>query len=121
MDKGYVSKELATLPADQAQETFVAGRSGISFAPPWVWDWPFGETKINNPDAVIKPYQIPSGPDGKMGRKGEGLLTGSFLFSSEFEHWEQFFNYWDESRSEERRVGKESRCEEAAIGAGDDG
>lgn len=97
MDKGYVSKELATLPADQAQETFVAGRSGISFAPPWVWDWPFGETKINNPDAVIKPYQIPSGPDGKMGRKGEGLLTGSFLFSSEFEHWEQFFNYWDES------------------------
>src|SRR5690625_519297 len=70
MDKGYVSKELATLPADQAQETFVAGRSGISFAPPWVWDWPFGETKINNPDAVIKPYQIPSGPDGKMGQIG---------------------------------------------------
>src|SRR5690625_6489389 len=83
MDKGYVSKELATLPADQAQETFVAGRSGISFAPPWACDWPFGETKINNPDAGIKPYQIPSGPDGKMGRKGEGLLTGSFLFSSE--------------------------------------
>lgn len=97
MDKGYVSKELATLPEDQAQETFVSGRSGIAFAPPWAWGWPLGEVKANDPDAVIKPYQLPSGPGGKMGRKGEGLLTGSFLFSADFDHWEEFFNYWDES------------------------
>lgn len=97
VEKGYLSKEIAILPEDQAQEGFISGKSGITFAPPWAWDWPLGETTILNPDAVIKPYQVPAGPDGQMGRRGEGLLTGSFVFSSEFEHWEKFFQYWDES------------------------
>ncbi|WP_163578940.1 extracellular solute-binding protein [Gracilibacillus saliphilus] len=97
MGEGYISQELAIAPADQAQEIFVSGKAGLAFGPPWAWDWPFGETKTNDPDAVIKPYQLPSGPDGEMGRKGESLLTGSFLFSSEFDDWDKFFEYWDET------------------------
>jgi putative aldouronate transport system substrate-binding protein len=97
MDKGYISQELAVAAADQAQENFVSGKTGIAFGPPWAWDWPFGEITSNDPDAVIKPYQLPSGPDGEIGRKGESLLTGSFLFSSEFDDWEKFFEYWDET------------------------
>lgn len=95
MGKGYISQELAIAPADQAQETFVSGKSGMAFAPPWAWDWPLGETVQNDPDAVIKPYHLPEGPEG-AGRKGEALLTGSFLFSSEFDEWEKFFEYWNE-------------------------
>src|SRR5690625_2660331 len=97
LEKGYISQEIATKPADQAQESFVSGKSGMAFAPPWAWDFPFGDLKANVPDSVIKPYPLPTGPDGQAGRKGESLLTGSFLFSKEFDHWEKLFEYWDES------------------------
>lgn len=95
MDKGYISKEIAIEPSDQAQESFVAGKSGLTIAPPWGHGYPLGDVVKNVPEAELKAYPLPSGPDGQAGRKGESLFTSTFLFSSEFEHMDKFFEYLD--------------------------
>ncbi|MBP1969333.1 putative aldouronate transport system substrate-binding protein [Virgibacillus natechei] len=95
LEKGYISQEIAIEPADQAQESFVSGQSGLMAAPPWAFDYPIGDVFQNVPEAEVKPYPLPSGMDGQAGRKGESLSTGSFLFSSEFEHMDKFFEYLD--------------------------
>lgn len=94
-EKGYLSKEIAIEPEDQAQQSFIAGKSGIIIAPPWAFDYPIGDLFSNNPDAVVKPYALPEGIDGEAGRKGERLMTGSFLFSTEFEYMDKYFEYLD--------------------------
>lgn len=95
LDKGYISQEIAIEPEDQAQESFVSGQSGLMAAPPWAFDYPIGDVFQNVPEAEVKPYPLPSGMDGQTGRKGESLSTGTFLFSSEFEHMDKFFEYLD--------------------------
>lgn len=96
MNKGYLSKQLAIDPEDQAFQSFISGKSGFMPAPPWGYDYPIGDLFENVDGAVVKPYPLPSGDDGEIGRKGENLMTGSFLFSSEFEHFDKFFEYLDE-------------------------
>lgn len=95
-EKGYLSQEIAIEPEDQAQQSFIAGKSGFVIAPPWAFDYPIGDLFSNDPDAVVKPYPLPEGLNGQAGRKGESLMTGSFLFSSEFEHMDKYFEYLDE-------------------------
>ncbi|QOR85902.1 extracellular solute-binding protein [Geobacillus stearothermophilus] len=93
--KGYLDKEVGILDEQTAIESFVAGKSGIISAPPWAAGWPITDALKNNPGAVVEPYPLPSGPDGKIGRRGEGLVTGMFLFSKDFKHMDKFFEYLD--------------------------
>ncbi|KGA98877.1 ABC transporter substrate-binding protein [Alkalihalobacillus alcalophilus ATCC 27647 = CGMCC 1.3604] len=94
-EKGYLATDFAILSAGDAQESFISGRSGIMAAPPWAHGYPIGEIEQVIPDAVVKPFAHVVGPDGQAGRRGEGLIVGSFLFNSEFEHMDKFFEYWD--------------------------
>lgn len=93
--KGYLDREVGILDEEKAIESFVSGKSGIVAAPPWAADWPIPEVLENNPDAVVKPYPMPSGPDGKIGRSGEGYTTGVFLFNKDFKHVDAFLHYYD--------------------------
>jgi putative aldouronate transport system substrate-binding protein len=94
-EKGYLDREIGILDEQGAIESFVAGKSGIISAPPWADGWPVGDAIKNNEGAEAQPYPLPSGPDGKVGRKGEGLITGQFLFSKDFEDMDKFFEYWN--------------------------
>lgn len=95
--KGYLDKEVGILDEQTAIKSFVAGKSGIISAPPWAAGWPIADALKNNPGAIVEPYPLPSGPDGKIGRRGEGLVTGMFLFSKDFKHMDKFFQYLDEA------------------------
>ena len=79
----------------KAIESFVSGKSGIIAAPPWAADWPLPDLFQNDPEAVVKAYPMPSGPDGNIGRKGEGYMTGAFLFNKDFKHVDAFLKYYD--------------------------
>mgnify|MGYP001951435731 CR=1 FL=1 len=94
-EKGYLDKEVGILDEQTAIKSFVAGKSGILSAPPWAAGWPVSDAIKNNPGAVVEPYPLPSGPDGKIGRRGEGLTVGMFLFNKNFKHMDKFFEYWD--------------------------
>ncbi|MBW8349269.1 extracellular solute-binding protein [Bacillus sp. IITD106] len=94
-EKGYLDREVGILDEEKAIESFVAGKSGIAAAPPWAADWPLPDLLANNPGAVVKAYPMPSGPDGNIGRYGEGYLTGAFLFNKDFKHLDAFFKYYD--------------------------
>ena len=94
-EEGYLASDIGTASEGSAQESFLAGNSGFMTAPPWGWDYPIGDLFENDPDAEVQPYPIPSGDDGQIGRRGENLLTGTFVFSSEFEHMEEYFEYLD--------------------------
>lgn len=95
--KGYLDKEVAILSEQEAIESFVSGRSGIIAAPPWAEGWPVADVYKNNPDAVVQSYPLPAGPDGNIGRKGEKVVVGEFLFSKDVTdtQMQAFFKYWD--------------------------
>lgn len=95
--KGYLDKEVGILDEQKAVESFVAGKSGIIAAPPWAEGWPIGDAMKNIPGAKAVPIPLPSGPGGKIGRRGEAYITGVFLFNKEFKNMEAFFKYWDEA------------------------
>ncbi|MBM7551558.1 extracellular solute-binding protein [Thalassobacillus pellis] len=94
-EKGYLDKEIGILDEQAAIEDFVAGKSGIIAAPPWADGWPINDAEKNIEGANVQPYPLPGSEDGQIGRKGEGLTTGQFLFSKDFEHMDKFFEYWD--------------------------
>lgn len=94
-EKGYLDKEVGILDENAAIESFVSGKSGIISAPPWAEGWPIGDLYKNHPDAKVQSYPLPSGPNGEIGRRGEGYVTGVFMFSKDFEHMDKFFEYWD--------------------------
>ncbi|UOQ44137.1 extracellular solute-binding protein [Halobacillus salinarum] len=93
--KGYLDKEVGILDEQAAIESFIAGKSGIISAPPWADGWPIADAEKNNKGADVQPYPLPSGENGQIGRRGEGLTTGQFLFSKDFKHMDKFFEYWD--------------------------
>ncbi|WP_078579133.1 extracellular solute-binding protein [Salipaludibacillus agaradhaerens] len=95
-EKGYLDQEVGLLDENGAIESFVAGNTGFLSAPPWGEGWPVGDIYDNDPQAEVIPMPLPAGPDGKIGRLGEGLITGSFLFSVDFEHMDKYFEYLDE-------------------------
>ncbi|QKS72965.1 extracellular solute-binding protein [Paenalkalicoccus suaedae] len=95
-ESGYLDPEVGILDEENAIEQFVAGNAGFLSAPPWGDGWPIGDVVENDPDAVVVPMALPSGEGGQTGRRGEGLITGSFLFNSEFEHIDRYFEYLDE-------------------------
>jgi len=58
--------------------------------------WPLGHVQNENADINIKPYPVPAGDTGKIGRVGTKLSYGSYFFPIDFAHMDVTFKYWDE-------------------------
>lgn len=98
-EKGYIGKEFATHDEQKAASLFTSGEAGIIFGPGWMGAWPLEDTSKNVPDAVVKPYELPSGVDGAVGRIGTRLVYITYVFRKGFEHMEPLLHYYDVSMS----------------------
>ncbi|MEK3877755.1 extracellular solute-binding protein [Paenibacillus sp. FSL M7-0420] len=97
--KGYISPDFGTQDATKAMADFTSGKAGIAFAPGWAGGWPVGtavaEAKAKNESVVIKPYPLPSGINGVVGRQESPPSYGTYVFREGFEHMDAIFKYWD--------------------------
>ncbi|OXS59341.1 hypothetical protein B1A99_12040 [Cohnella sp. CIP 111063] len=96
-EQGYLGKEFATHDEQKAASLFTSGEAGIIFGPGWMGAWPLEDTAKNVPGAVVKPYELPSGVDGAVGRIGTKLVYITYVFRKDFEHMEALFQYYDVS------------------------
>lgn len=96
-EKGYLGKEFATHDEQKAASLFTSGEAGIIFGPGWMGAWPLEDTAKNVPGAVVKPYELPSGVDGTVGRIGTKLVYITYVFRKDFEHMDALFQYYDVS------------------------
>lgn len=93
MDNGYISKEAGLLDQDQAAADFTSGKAGIIFGAHWMPGWPLNELEKNVPGAQYDVYELPVGPDNKVGRKMGNAIDGALLISKDFAHPDAFFVY----------------------------
>jgi len=91
--KGYIPQEIALWDENQTSVPAVAGTAGIIAGPYWMSGWPLSDTAVNDPDAVWKPYPIPTGEDGTAMRHGTHYTNGVTLISTKMENPEAFFTY----------------------------
>ena len=91
--KGYISKEMALRDESEISLPAVAGTAGIIPGPYWMGGWPLSDTKKNVPDAIWKPYSIPTGADGMAMRHGTQFTNGVTLISKDMKHPEALFTY----------------------------
>lgn len=91
--KGYISSESALWDGTKATEPFLAGDSGVLIAAPWMPQSRFRDLYVNNPDAKVKPYDLPTGPEGKAGRKMGSIVQGYMLVNKDMKHPEILFTY----------------------------
>ncbi len=95
IDKGYVHKEIGMHDEMKASELFTSGKAGIAFGASWLYGWPLNATEVNVPGAVVWPYPLPAGPDGKIGQASEGSHYFVMLFNKDFKNPEIFFQYYN--------------------------
>ncbi|XEC94026.1 extracellular solute-binding protein [Paenibacillus tarimensis] len=94
--KGYLDPEMAALDEVKATESFIQGKSGMIAAPFWAVGWPLGDTIATNPDAKLRAYPLPVGPDGKSARyTGYVNERKVMMFNKDFKHMDAFFHYFD--------------------------
>lgn len=93
--KGYLDPDFGTYEPDKASSQFTAGNAGIIFGPGWMGGWPLSDTMKNVDGAVVKPYPLPSGIDGTVGRIGSPLSYSGYVFRKGFDHFDAIFQYWD--------------------------
>ncbi|MFD2700002.1 sugar ABC transporter [Paenibacillus shunpengii] len=92
-DKGYIPQEVALWDENKTAEPAVAGTAGIIPGPYWMSGWPLVDTVKNDPQAVWKPYPIPTGENGTAMRHGTHFSNGVTLIKKDMEHPEAFFTY----------------------------
>jgi len=92
-DLGYLDKEVAILDENKAIESFLNGKSGIVFGPPWMADWPLTDMLSLHKEAVVTPYPVPAGADGSIGRRGENVWFSTIMVNKDFKHIDRFFEY----------------------------
>jgi putative aldouronate transport system substrate-binding protein len=97
--KDYLSPDFGTQDAAKAMADFTSGKAGIAFAPGWSGGWPIGtavtEAAGKNQTIDIKPYPLPSGVNGEVGRQASLLSYGIYVFREGFDNMEAIFKYWD--------------------------
>jgi putative aldouronate transport system substrate-binding protein len=97
--KGYISPDFGTQDAAKAMADFTSGKAGITFAPGWAGGWPVGtavtEAKAKNLALDFKPYPIPAGIKGEVGRQASPPSYGNYVFREGFKNMEAIFKYWD--------------------------
>jgi putative aldouronate transport system substrate-binding protein len=101
---GLMDPEAAIKDATKAVEPAVKGSAGVVFGPNWMGQFPLEDTAKANPNAVWKPYPIPAGPDGKIGRVST-LTLGQMVFSKDFKHIDAWFAYMNKMYA--RQFGKD--------------
>ncbi|MBW7453691.1 extracellular solute-binding protein [Paenibacillus sepulcri] len=92
---GYIHPEFGAHDEQKAASLFTSGEAGMLFGPGWMGGWPLADTEVNVPGAVVKPYPLPSGVDGTIGRTGSALSYGTYVFRKGFEYMDAAFHYWD--------------------------
>ncbi|WP_274653568.1 extracellular solute-binding protein [Paenibacillus humicola] len=92
-EKGYIPKEAALWDENKTAEPAVEGTAGIIPGPYWMSGWPLQDTAKNAPNAVWKPYPIPTGPSGKALRHGTNYTNGVVLINKKMKHPEALFTY----------------------------
>jgi len=92
-DKGYISKEFGAMDGGKASELVLNGKAGIIGGAYWLANWPLPDAIKNNPGAVFKPYPIPAGPDGKVGRQGQTIAGGGLMINKDYKHVDAVFLY----------------------------
>lgn len=97
--KGYLSPDFGTQDAAKAMADFTSGKAGFAFAPGWSGGWPIGtavaEAESKNQSLSIKPYPLPAGVNGEVGRQASLPSYGTYVFSKDFNQMEAIFKYWD--------------------------
>jgi len=64
-EDGIIPADFPTRPTAEAEKLVAGNQVGIHFTPAWDATWGCAESKKNDPTAVWKPYDIPTGPEGK--------------------------------------------------------
>jgi len=93
---GLLHPDFGTHDEPAAAALFAEGRAGVISGPGWMGGWPLSELPSGEPTSSFRPIPYPSGPDGRVGRKGSKISYGSYVFRKDFEHIEAVFRYWDE-------------------------
>ncbi|KRE69600.1 extracellular solute-binding protein [Paenibacillus sp. Soil750] len=97
--KGYLNPDFGTMDAAKAMADFTSGKAGIAIAAGWAGAWPIGtavsEAKSKNQTLNIKPYPIPSGITGEVGRQESQPSYGTYVFRKGFNNMEAIFKYYD--------------------------
>lgn len=107
--KGYISSESALWDGTKATEPFLAGDSGVLIAAPWMPQSRFRDLFVNHPEAEVRPFDIPTGPDGQAGRKMGSVVQGYMLVNKEMKNPEILFTYQNYMVDNygDRKVGSE--------------
>ncbi|MFD0715882.1 extracellular solute-binding protein [Paenibacillus sp. GCM10027626] len=91
IEKGYFHKEVALQDEMKASELFTSGKAGMAMGPTWLYEWPLQDVVKNVPGAVVKPYPLPVGPEGKLMQRSEGTHNLVTLINKDMKNPEIFF------------------------------
>ncbi|MFD0714171.1 extracellular solute-binding protein [Paenibacillus sp. GCM10027626] len=93
VQKGYIPMEAGIWDQGKAGSFMSAGKAGSFTGPFWSEAWPMGDMNVNNPQAELTTFKLPTGPDGKTMHYGSHPYTGALLINKDMEHPEIFFTY----------------------------
>jgi len=93
MEKGYISKDAPQQDGATATQLFTSGKAGIVFGPNWFPYFPLPDLEKNVEGATYKVYPVPTGPDGKAGRRAFPLIGATVLVNKDFAHPDAVFKY----------------------------
>lgn len=91
---GYLFKEAAVTSAWDAINEFIEGKAGMYMGRPWSID-SVNDLVVNNPDAKISSYPTIRTEDGGPTYQRASTFDGWFMFNSDFNNMEAFFDYYD--------------------------
>jgi len=96
--KGYLNQDLGAINVEKAPDNITKGKAGVITGTTWFvssngWPIPLQELQKVHPDAEMKPYPLPSGPDGKQHRRGWPMTGGAYLINKNMKNPEIFFTY----------------------------
>ncbi|MFC5648635.1 extracellular solute-binding protein [Paenibacillus solisilvae] len=69
-DKGFLPRDTGLYDGGKVAEVISKGNIGMIAGPQWLPWYPFPDLVKNDPTAKMKPFNIPTGPDGQAGRNG---------------------------------------------------
>ncbi len=91
--KKYIDPEAGLKAPEQTADQLASGKVGVVFGPSWMGGWPLQDLESNVPGAHFRPYPLPSGPDGQVGRAEKQIVNNYVVFSKDFKQMEAYFAY----------------------------